>query len=70
MEELNTFQQSLKTILEKQRSPWITPLLPHEMQMYKAIYPDLIKAANELFKINSEAHMKRHSEEPKNENKL
>ena len=66
MEELNEFQQVLKTILEKQRSPWITPLLPHERQIYKMIYPDLLKAAKEQFKINSEAYMKTHSEEFKN----
>lgn len=66
MEELNEFQQVLKTMLEKQESPWITLMLPYEPQMYKDIYPDLIKAANELFKINSEAYMKTYSEEFKN----
>ena len=65
-EELNEFQQVVKTILEKQRSPWITPLTPYEKQVYKTIQPDLLKAANELFKINSEGYMNRHSEEFKN----
>ena len=60
-EELNEFQQVVKSILEKQRSPWLTPMTPYEKEVYKSIYPELLQWTKKLWDMNSEEYKKKYN---------
>lgn len=62
-EELNEFQQVLKTILEKQRSPWITPLTPFEKEVYRQVQPTLYEAVQRMFKEECKKYEERKMKE-------
>lgn len=62
-EELNEFQQVLKTILEKQRSPWITPLTPFEKEVYRQVQPTLYEAVQKMFKEECKKYEERKMKE-------